>query len=86
MSKEYEDNSGPHDLGIEFVVCALQEAQVADEQGDFEEADAELIDRSTGKVDACIRDDVVLGTKFQRQTEAVFCFWFVLFSGLLMVE
>lgn len=51
MSEEDEGNDHPDDYPICLAICALQQTQVADHQGDLEEADAELVNGPAGKID-----------------------------------
>lgn len=51
VSEEDEGNDHPDDYPICLTTCALQQTQVADHQGDLEEADAELVNGPAGKID-----------------------------------
>ncbi|EGX93100.1 hypothetical protein CCM_04472 [Cordyceps militaris CM01] len=64
-------NGGPDDDAVCAIVGALQQAQVADEQGNLEEADADLVDGAAGVVDARVGDEVLLGPLGGHQAEAV---------------
>lgn len=72
MVEEDKGNGAPDDHAVDAVVGALQQAQVADEQGNLEEADADLIDGAAGKVDASIRDEILLRAQLRGQAQAVF--------------
>jgi len=71
MAHEDEDDRHPHDAAVDDLVGALEEAQVADQEGDLEEADAQLVERPTGIVEARVRNQVFLGPEDDGQAEAV---------------
>lgn len=52
MRKRDEYNGSPHDAAVDALVRALEEPEVADQQRDLEEADADLVDGPAGVVDA----------------------------------
>jgi hypothetical protein len=61
----------PDDAAVDALAGALEEAQVADEERDLEEADAELVERPSGVVPARVGDEVCLGAELDGETEAV---------------
>lgn len=83
VAHEDQGRDSPHDHAVRLVVGALEQAQVTDEEGNFEEADAELVKGTAGIVDAGKGDEVLLGPEADGQAEAVFCFW--LLSVLLLL-
>lgn len=59
VCQEHHDDGPVDGEAVGFVVGALQEAEVADEEGDLEEADADLVDGSTGEVDPRVNDQIL---------------------------
>ncbi len=66
MPSDDADHGDPDDAAVDDVRGALEQPQVADEQGDLEEADAQLVDGSAGIVGARVRDQVRLGAQGER--------------------
>jgi hypothetical protein len=75
MAQEDGDDGDPDDAPVHSLVGALEEAEVADQQGNLEEADAELVKGPSGIVEAGIWDEVLLGAQGDGETEAVLGFF-----------
>lgn len=50
MPKEDGDDGDPDNPAVNAVVRAVEDSQVADQEGNLEEADAQLVDRTAGIV------------------------------------
>lgn len=74
MGEEDEDNGGPDNTAICLLVSALEEAQIADEEGDFEKGNADLVDGAASEVEARVGDKTGLRPIPERQSQAVLCF------------
>jgi len=74
MSKEDENDGGPDDFAVQLLVRAVEKPEVADQQSNLEEADAHLVDGPSCVIDPGEGYQVRLWTKYQRQTQAIFCF------------
>lgn len=73
MGHEYQRNGKPDHITIRLIVRATQEPQVADQQGNLEEANPELIDRASREIDACIWNEVFFGSVGYWKAKAVSC-------------
>lgn len=62
VAGEDENDRSPYHYPGFAVVGPLEQPQVADQQGNFEEADAQLVNRSAGKVGSGIGDFALFGT------------------------
>jgi hypothetical protein len=69
-----EKDGNPHHPAVCDVAGALEEPQVTDQEGNLEETDAHLIYRPPGVVGARVGNEVLLRTKAERQSEAIFRF------------
>ncbi len=74
MSEEDCDDRDPDDPAVDSLIRAFEEAQIADQQRNLEEADTELVEWTAGEVDASIGNKILLRAKRDRQPEAEFCF------------
>ena len=77
MRHEDQDDGDPDYKTVRLLGCTLQQAQIADEQRNFEETDAHLVDRSAGKVHSRVRDDVILRPESYRKSQSISGFWTV---------
>lgn len=75
VAEHHGDNGDPDEDAVVALARCLQQAQVADEQRDLEEADAELVYRAAGKVDLFVRRGVseIFGAQLDGQPQAVLC-------------
>lgn len=73
MVEKDKGDADPDSDTVDAVVSTLEQAQVADEQGNLEEADADLINRASSKIDSTIGQQVLLGAVLQWQTKTVLC-------------
>ena len=71
MRDEDECNRSVDHHTVHTLACSLEQAKIADQKCYFEEANAELVDGTTSKVDFGVGDEVRLGTQLDRQAEAV---------------
>lgn len=57
------------------MVSAMEKAQVADQQSDLEETDANLVDRPASKIDSSVCDQIFLGSQEDGKAKAIsrFC-------------
>lgn len=70
VARDDADHGDPDDAPVDNVRGAFEQPEIADEQGDLEEADAQLVDGPAGIVGACVRDKVGLGAQGEREAEA----------------
>lgn len=66
-----EQDGSPDHPSICGVVRSLEQAQITDQQGDLEEADAQLVDRTAGIVASCVGDEVRGWAFLYSQSEAI---------------
>lgn len=74
VSHDDENDGSPYNPPVCDVVCALEQTKVADQQGDFEEADAQLVNRSSGVVASRVVDEVGCWPPLKRQSETILRF------------
>lgn len=72
MSSQNCNDGDPDYPSVDDVVGALKEAQIADQEGDLEKADAHLVKGSAGVVDARIGDEVGGWAQLDGESEAIF--------------
>lgn len=75
MCQEDHGDSGVDDDMVGLVVGSLQQTEVADQKGNLEEADTDLVDRTTCIIDPRVDDQVLLGAVQKRQAQSIpsFC-------------
>jgi len=56
VPKEDSNNGDPDNPAVDAMVRAVEDSQVADQKGNLEEADAQLVDRTAGIVRARVWD------------------------------
>ena len=71
MPQEDGNDGNPDDATVYPLVRALKQLQIADQQRNLEEADAELVEGASGEVDACVRDQICRWAKGNGETQAV---------------
>ena len=75
MPQEDGNDGDPDDAAVDPLVRTLKQLQIADQQRNLEEADAELVEGSSGKVDTCVRDQICCRAQGNGETKAVLCLY-----------
>ena len=73
MGHEYQRNGNPDHHAIRLIVRATQEPQVANQQGNLEEAYSQLVKRATCKIDSCIWNEILFRSVGDGKAKAVSC-------------
>lgn len=71
MREKHKHNSCPYDQTVLALIRASKQSQVADEQGNLEETNAQLVDGATGKVDPRVRDEIFLWSQGNWKSESI---------------